>query len=533
MKNIYEDSTNRSDAEDIMSNSADGKAENSGNSSFESKKTEIPAAQMPALQLTPEQISALVAQLVSARPDIVSDLITTPKQQPAEEKKPEPKTYSRTDPGKKVLFQSDDFEESSSETELDEFSGDDEPEDKFVPMFSSEETEERKPSMNFSKKPEPGFFEADIDEEEAEFFSPKKSTAARKNFAPSVPSGSSISVDDFEEDEFAPSKKKLGKSQIIRLTVVAVAILAIVISGAVLLNEYRLSKENKEYEAAVSDLIVDVPETTGSSKENEEENENVALSIEQQWNEIRAQYPNVIFPPKIQLKYAKLYAANSDFAGYLSADEIGLNLPVVQTSDDETYLNKNFYGQTTKYGCPFVSYLNNITELDQNTVIFGHHMNDKTIFGALDAYKTIEGYKKAPVITFNTLYNDYKWKVVSAFITNSDLKDDDSYVFQYYFTNLRSKDNLAGFLDELSKRSLYDTGVDVNTSDKLLTLSTCSHEFDDARFVVVARLVRAGESESVNTDNVVENNNPRYPQAYYSKLKKENPYKNVEKWYIQ
>ena len=345
-----------------------------------------------------------------------------------------------------------------------------------------------------------------------------------------VPEGSSISVEDF--DEISADAKKLSKGEIIRRTVLIVAVLAIAISSAVLLREYKLSKDNKELEAEVSDLIVDVPETTKPKKNNKEDTE-VVLSVEQQWNDIRAQYPNVIFPPKMQLKYAKLYATNSDFAGYLSADGINLSLPVVQTRDDETYLNKNFYGQTTKYGCPFVSYLNNITTLDQNTVIFGHHMNDKTIFGALDAYKTVEGYKKAPVITFNTLYKDYQWKIVGAFITNSEIEDDDGYVFQYYFTKLQTKENFVEFLDELSKRSLYDTGVDVIPTDKLLTLSTCSHEFENARFVVVARLVRAGESAEVNTDNVIINSSPRYPQAYYTKMRKENPYKNTAKWYIQ
>ncbi len=537
MKNIYEDSSDRSGAEDIMSNSADDISKDSGNSYFEPQKPENSAKQMPALQLTAEQISALVAQLVSARPDIVNDLITTPKEQPAEEKKENPKVYSRTDPGKKILFQSDDFEETSTEDDFSESSDDDEPNGEFAPIMKADKTQEKNSFVKAAKKSDISFAQTDIDidtdEEEAEFFSREKSVTRKRTYDTSVPFGSSISVDDFEDDEFVPPKKRTGKGEIIRLAVICVAVLAIAISSVVLLREYLLSKENDEYEAAVSDLIVDVPETTQSDNGKEEENENIALSIEQQWNEIKAQYPNVIFPPKIQLKYAKLYAANSDFVGYLSAEGIGLSLPVVQAEDDEIYLNKNFYGQTTKYGCPFVSYLNNISTLDQNTVIFGHHMNNKTIFGVLDAYKTVEGYKKAPVITFNTLYNDYKWKIVSAFITNSDLKDDDNYVFQYYFTNLRSQDNFAGFLDEISKRSLYDTGVDVNTSDKLLTLSTCSHEFDDARFVVVARLVRPGESENVNTDNVAANSSPKYPQAYYSKLKKENPYKDEEKWYIQ
>ena len=82
------------------------------------------------------------------------------------------------------------------------------------------------------------------------------------------------------------------------------------------------------------------------------------------------------------------------------------------------------------------------------------------------------------------------------------------------------------------QRSLYDTGVDVLPSDKILTLSTCSHEFEDARFVVVARLVRQGESEEVDVSRASVNSNPRYPQAYYDKKKQKNPYVNASQWQV-
>jgi sortase B len=74
--------------------------------------------------------------------------------------------------------------------------------------------------------------------------------------------------------------------------------------------------------------------------------------------------------------------------------------------------------------------------------------------------------------------------------------------------------------------------VDVQVSDPLLTLSTCSHEFDDARLVVVARLVRNGENPAVDTSRVTLNSNPRYPQVYYDKKKLNNPYANAQRWTI-
>lgn len=342
-------------------------------------------------------------------------------------------------------------------------------------------------------------------------------------------------------EEEPKEKKKLSRFEIIRRTVLAIAIIAIVISAGMLLNELRLSSENNKLEEGISNLIItessttekdDTATTKKNNKDNNDKTTTVPLTPEQQWAQIQKEYPNVIFPMGLQLKYARLYATNKDFVGYLEANGIGLSLPIVQAENDSKYLERNFYGKSTKYGCPFVTHVNNIVDLDQNTIIFGHHMNNGTVFGALDAYKKIDGFKSAPVITFNTLYKDYSWKVVAAFITNAYEKDDNGYLFRYYFASLSTQDRFAAYLNEMQQRSLYDTGVDVLPTDKLLTLSTCSHEFDDARFVVVARLVRPGESTDVDVSKATVNPNPRYPQAYYSKKKLNNPYVNASRWEV-
>lgn len=342
--------------------------------------------------------------------------------------------------------------------------------------------------------------------------------------------------DDTEEPDVDDGEKKsLPKSEIIRRSVLVVAIIAIVISAGMLLNEWRLSIQNDNLMEEVEGLIDEEPTTNKKDKDkNKDKTTTEALTPEEQWAQIKEDYPNVLFPANIQLKYAKLYGENQDFVGYISIDEFNLNLPVVQTNNNDTYLKKNFYGSTTKYGCPFVDYLNNMSynHLDMNTVIYGHHMNNGTIFGALDKYKTITGYKKAPVISFNTLYKNYQWKIIAVFITNGHSKDDNNYLFPYTFTNLSSESKMSAYLSEIAQRSLYDTGVDVLPSDKLLTLSTCSHEFEDARLVVVARLVRPGESATVDTSKVVVNSKPRYPQAYYTKKGMTNPYKNSSKWVV-
>lgn len=425
-------------------------------------------------------------------------------------------------PQTKVLYQSADFEAQEST-----------PKKSYAPpkpVFTEElQIEEEVVELSRTKaKAKSGF---SVDENEMTMFEfdamakKMKVPQYRKEETPETEEEESLSDESVEEET---EKKKLPKAEIARRAVLIVSLIAIVISSGMLLNEWRLSKQNDNIMEEMSDLIIDKPQKH-PDKEDEPEKE---LTLEEQWAEIKKEYPNVIFPEGIQVKYAKLYATNPEFVGYLSADGVNLNLPVVQAKDDKKYLEKNFKLQTTKYGCPFVTHLNNIEPLDRNTVIFGHHMNNGTIFGALDQYKTIEGFKKAPVITFNTLYKDYSWKVIAAIVTNAYTKDDNGYIFRYYFTELSTEENFSAYLSELSQRSLYDTGVDVLPTDKLLTLSTCSHEFTDARFVVIARLVRPGESTDVDVTRATVNPNPRYPQAWYDKKGKTNPYKNAFQWEI-
>ena len=482
-------------------------------------------------------------------------------QVPAEQETPK----NEYDPGTRVLFQSPDFESKDGSGYSDNVGAN------FADIMkknaiAQQEAEDKKDDFSADMQTNVDFEEVSISVPST----PKRPQIVRKapvittqdltdediytdsetgdiSFAAYNVVNPSLEVEDFQQalplydeneseevylDEAEGEKKALPKSELIRRIVLGVSIVAIIISAGMLLNEWRLSRQNDNVMEEANDLIITEASKDNNKNDKGDKEEDKTLTPEEQWAKIKEEYPNVLFPATIQLKYAKLYGENQDFVGYLSAEGIGLNLPVVQTTNDETYLNKNFYGSTTKYGCPFVTHLNNISynHLDMNTVIFGHHMNNGTIFGALDKYKTLAGYKSAPVITFNTLYKDYQWKVIGAFLTNGYPKGDNGYIFPYYFTNLSSTSKMSAYLSELAQRSLYDTGVDVLPTDKLLTLSTCAHEFDDARFVVVARLVREGERTDVDTSKAVVNSNPRYPQAYYDKKGKTNPFKNANRW---
>lgn len=264
--------------------------------------------------------------------------------------------------------------------------------------------------------------------------------------------------------------------------------------------------------------------------------------LEAQWAAIKAKYPDVDFPEGMNIKFAELYAANQDMVGYLHIDNTNIDTPVVQNKGDidsgaeDFYLRHNFYKSSDKYGVAYLDAYNTGSSLDKNNTIYGHNMTDGLAFAQLEKYYTIDGFKESPVIQYSTLFKDYYFKVYAVIITNGYPSGDNGYLFNYIAAFFPTDENFEGFIEALDERKLYDTGVDINKDDKLITLSTCSYKInktDMGRLAVIGRLVRDGESTAVDTSLAQENTNVRYPQIWYDEHKMTNPYANAYQWESQ
>ncbi len=301
-------------------------------------------------------------------------------------------------------------------------------------------------------------------------------------------------------------KKHSKLSRTANIVITVIAVLVLVVSGAFCIKYFVEFYQSKNQNDALAALVTESEET----------------------------YPAE--PAFVQPKYRSLYNENNDFVGWITVPNTAINHPVVQGEDNSYYLRRDFYKQYLRRGTIFMDYRNDPENLNVNTILYGHNYLDSTMFSDLEKYKDIEFYKTAPVIEFNTIYGDYKWKVFAVFLTTASPELDNGYVFNYIYPFM-TESSTEEFIAEVAKRSLYDTGVDVLPTDKILTLSTCTRDMDitrkqeDARCVVMARLVRAGESETVDTSKATVNPEPKYPQLWYDKFGLENPYRNDEKWY--
>lgn len=192
--------------------------------------------------------------------------------------------------------------------------------------------------------------------------------------------------------------------------------------------------------------------------------------------------------PDVLEEYETLYQKNKKLIGWLKIDDTNIDYPVMQTNDNEYYLDHNFNQEYDKNGSLFLDYNCSIYPRSTNMIIYGHHMKSGNMFGNLQKYAKESYGKKHSVITFDTIYEKAQYEVMYVF--RSQVFNDDEVVFKYYqFFEANSEAEFDSYMEEMSKLSLYDTGVTAMYGDTLLTLSTCDSSQADGRFVVVAKRV--------------------------------------------
>ena len=213
-------------------------------------------------------------------------------------------------------------------------------------------------------------------------------------------------------------------------------------------------------------------------------------------------------------KIENLRKINSEICGWIKIEDTNIDYPVLyRPGDTDFYLTHDYKKESSRYGSITVDSRCKDGVKSRNVILHGHHMKDGQMFADLLKFENVEFCKKHPVIQFDTLENEGKWKVFAIFKTNT--LSEHGGIFDYYITNFISKSEFNQYIKEVKRRSLIDFPADVKYTDQLLTLSTCSYERKDFRTVVMARRLRRNESEDANVDKIKKAEAPLMPDCYY------------------
>lgn len=192
--------------------------------------------------------------------------------------------------------------------------------------------------------------------------------------------------------------------------------------------------------------------------------------------------------PIVLSQYAQLHKENKDLFGWISIEDTVLDYPVMHTPDEpERYLHTTFTGSSAISGVPFMSA--NCSAECRNHIIFDHNMKDGTMFASILKYADKAYWQQHPLIFFDTLYEQGKYEVVTAFYSRVFYQDETD-VFRFYdCVDLSDRTAFREFKENLQEAALYDTGVKCEYGDSFITLITCAYHTKNGRFVVVARKI--------------------------------------------
>jgi len=181
-------------------------------------------------------------------------------------------------------------------------------------------------------------------------------------------------------------------------------------------------------------------------------------------------------------KFVPLLEINPEVVGWLVIPGTIIDYPVVQTDNNEYYLSHDINGKKSNRGAIFMDYRNTPDGNDKNTILYGHNMRDGSMFKDITKFKNRVFFEQNTTIWFYTLNELTQWEIFSAYVTET--------AFNYLRKDFPSDEDYLDYINTLKNKSMHKSEVELNKDDKIITLSTCSYEFNDARFVVHARRIK-------------------------------------------
>ena len=186
-------------------------------------------------------------------------------------------------------------------------------------------------------------------------------------------------------------------------------------------------------------------------------------------------------------KVKDLQKENEDVKAWIKINGTNINYPVVQANDNEYYLYRNYKKENSNYGSIFIDSNSNIENPNSNIIMYGHNMKDGSMFKDLLKYSDKEYFNNHRYIEFvtNTSFNTYE--IIAVFKSRIFYKNEEN-VFRYYqCTDLNDEEDYNYYINNCKQLSFYDTGVNAEYGEQIITLITCEYSSENGRMVVVAK----------------------------------------------
>lgn len=238
-------------------------------------------------------------------------------------------------------------------------------------------------------------------------------------------------------------------------------VINIFLVGVFSFSLYKVSDQYISYKKA-DDIYLELQEIKDDLMESDTESQNESSEEENE-------------------KILDLSYINEDYCGWITIKNTNIDYPILQGTDNEYYLYKDINNKYLASGSIFLDYRNS-NYSNKNTIIYGHNMKNSTMFSQLEYFKEEDFFDENKYIEIISPKGEtLKYEVFSIYTT--DVNDN------YLQTSFESEEEYKEFLDEICDKSLFSSNTKVSVEDKIITLSTCSYEYEDARTVIYGKLI--------------------------------------------
>ena len=281
-------------------------------------------------------------------------------------------------------------------------------------------------------------------------------------------------LDTINNDRNNKKKKSKKKKNTTWIFVILCSIFISIIVFC-LIKIFIWGKDNKDTSKVINDINNAVNVTLRDDDDNTE-------LVNDTNEEETSDYWYYIKFPLIDVDITELKEKNSDTVGWINVNNTNINYPFVQTKDNSYYLNHSFDKKYNEAGWVFLDYRNNNDLNNKNTILYAHSRLDKTMFGSLSKVLKSSWYnnKDNHIIRLSTDTENTLWQIFSVYKI-----PEESY---YITTNFNNNEEYNKFLNTIKQRSIHNFNTNLDTNDKILTLSTCYS--DTERTVVHAKLIK-------------------------------------------
>ena len=268
--------------------------------------------------------------------------------------------------------------------------------------------------------------------------------------------------------------KKVLFTAIVLLLVAAFGI------SAFMVGNYLIDGKKQE------DRYNELSQIAASTQGTTEAAETTAATIPQETTEETAVPAETTEPtePGPLSGYKEIYEMNNDVVGWIKMEGTKMDYPVMQTpSEPNYYLYRDFDKKNSKRGSIYAKEECDINTPSDNITIFGHNMQDGSMFACLGDYTNKRAWEHNSLIFFDTLTEYHTYKIFAVFKTSANLGQG----FRYHmFVDAANEQEFDEFVSTCKQLSFYDTGITPVYGDKLICLSTCEYTLDNGRLVVAA-----------------------------------------------